>query len=92
MTVSLDIATISTKAAANATIGTLTLTDSGGTVRQANFALTEDSAGFFGISGNKLITLRTSIPTGSYCVSMYFNAEFVALSGNATFVIIITAT
>ena len=92
MTVSIDNLTISTKAATNTTIGTLTVTDSGGTVRQSNFALTENSAGFFGITGNKLVTLRTSIPAGNYCVQVYFNAEYVPLSGDASFVITVTAT
>ena len=44
MTISIDNLTVSTKAASGATIGTLTQTDSGGTVRTSNFALTEDSA------------------------------------------------
>jgi hypothetical protein len=92
MTISIDNLAVSTKAAANTTIGTLTVIDSGGTVRQSNFALTENSAGFFGISGTKLITLGTPIPTGNYCVSVYFNAEYVPLCGDATFVIAVTAT
>jgi hypothetical protein len=91
MTISIDNLTVSTKAAANTAIGALTVIDSGGTVRQSNFALTDDSAGYFGISGTKLITLRTPIPMGNYCVPVYFNAEYVPLSGDATFVITVTA-
>jgi hypothetical protein len=52
MTISIDNLAVSTKAAANTTVGTLTVTDSGGTVRQSNFPLNESSAGFFGISGS----------------------------------------
>jgi hypothetical protein len=92
MTISIDNLTVSTRATLNTTIGTLTLTDSGGTVRQTNYALTEDSAGFFGISGSKLVTLRTPIPMGYYSVDVYFNAEYVPLSGDASFVITVTAT
>ncbi len=92
MTISIDKLTVSTKALANTTIGTFTVIDSGGTARQSNYVLTEASAGYFGISGAKLITLRTPIPTGNYCINMYFNAEFVPMSGEASFVITVTAT
>ena len=92
MTISIDNLTLSTKAASGATIGTLTQTDSGGTVRASNFALTENSAGFFSISGSKLVTIRAQIPVGNYCVDVYANAQFVALSGEATFTIAVTAT
>ena len=92
MAISIDNLTISTKAAANTTIGTLAVTDSGGSARQSNFILTEDSAGFFGISGSKLITLRTPILPGYYCVEVSFNAEYIPLSGDSSFVITVTAT
>jgi hypothetical protein len=65
--------------------------DSGGTVRQTNFALNEHSAGYFGISGSKLVTHRTPIPVGNYCVNVYFNAEYVPLNGDATFVVTVAA-
>jgi hypothetical protein len=92
MALSIDNLTVSTKAAANTTIGTLTLTDSGGTARQTNYALTENSAGFFGISGSKLVALRAQIPTGYYFIDLYYNAEYVPLSGEASFLITVTGT
>jgi hypothetical protein len=92
MALSIDKLTVSTNAAANTTIGTLTLTDSGGTVRQTNYALNENAAGFFGISGSKLVTLRSPIPAGNYCINLYYNAEYVPLSGDAAYVITVTGT
>jgi hypothetical protein len=92
MALSIDKLTVSTKAAANTTIGTFTLTDSGGAVRQTNYALDENAAGFFGISGSKLVTLRTPLPAGNYCINLYYNAEYVPLSGEAAYVITVTGT
>ena len=46
--------TVSSKAAANAVVGALTLYDDAGNVLTTNFTLDTDSAGFFGISGNNL--------------------------------------
>ena len=92
MALSIDKLTVSTNAAVNTTIGTLTLTDSGGTVRQTNYALNEIAAAFFGISGSKLVTLRTPIPAGYYSINLYYNAEYVPLSGEAAYVITVTGT
>ena len=92
MPIMLTHTTISTKAAAGMIIGSLSLFDSTGVSRVANFTSTEDAAGFFGISGNNLVTLRASIPPGNYCVQIYGNGEYVPLSGEASFVIGVTAT
>ena len=92
MPIMLTNTTISTKAAAGAIIGSLSLVDSTGVSRIANFTSTEDAAGYFGISGNNLVTLRASIPPGNYCVQIYGNAEYVPLSSEASFAIGVTAT
>lgn len=90
--ISMDNIAISTKAASGATVGTLTMTDSGGVARKANWMLTEGAAGFFAISGAALVTLRASIPPGVYSVKICGNAQFVALSDDATFIITVTST
>ena len=53
--------TISATAAANATIGNLSLVDSSGTAQKANWGLTPGAADCFLTSGNVLATARASI-------------------------------
>jgi hypothetical protein len=85
--ISLSQITVSGTAPANTTIGTLSLLDYTGTSRLASWALTEGSAGNFGISGANLVTQRASIPAGFYGVKVRGNAENVALKEKARFVI-----
>ena len=92
MPIMLTNTTIATKAALGTIIGTLSLVDSTGVQRVANFTSTEDAAGFFGISVNNLVTLRASIPPGNYCLQIYGNAEYMPLTSDASFVIGVTAT
>jgi hypothetical protein len=92
VTISINQLIVSTKAGAGAVIGTLSQIDSSGTARQTNFSLDEGSAGFFGVSGNNLVTLRAAIPPANYAVKVYGNAEYVPLSDDASFVITVTAT
>ena len=84
--------TVSSKAAANAVVGALTLYDAAGTARGTNFTLDTDAAGFFGVSSNKLIALRASLPVGFYAVHVIGNAEFVAQTDEAYFIVTVTAT
>ena len=84
--------TVSSKAAANAVVGALTLYDAAGTVRAANFMLDTAAAGFFGISGNNLVAVRASVPVGLYGVHVCGNAENVAQTDEADFIITVTAT
>jgi hypothetical protein len=84
--------TVSSKAAVNAVVGALTLYDATGTVRGTNFTLDTDAAGFFGISGNNLIAVRATVPAGFYGVHVCGNAEFVAQTDEAYFVITVTTT
>jgi hypothetical protein len=92
MTIMISNLTVSSKAAANAVVGALTLYDANGTVRGTNFTLDMDAAGFFGISGNNLVALRASVPVGFYEVHVCGNAEYVAQTDDAYFVITVTAT
>jgi hypothetical protein len=92
MAIMISNLTVSSKAAANAVVGALTLYDATGTVRGANFTLDTGAAGFFGISGNNLIALRASLPVGSYGVYASGNAEYTAQTDEAYFVIVVTAT
>jgi len=84
--------TVSSKAAANAVVGALTLYDNAGRVLTTNFTLDTDSAGFFGISGNNLIAVRASVPVGFYGVHVCGNAQNVAQTDEADFIITVTAT
>ena len=79
--------TVSSKAAANAVVGALTLYDNAGRVLTTNFTLDTDSAGFFGISGNNLIAVRASVPVGFYGVHVCGNAQNVAQTGEARVVV-----
>ena len=83
--------TVSSKAAANAVVGALTLYDAAGTARGTNFTLDTGAAGFFGISGNNLVAVRASVPVGFYGVHVCGNAETVAQTDEADFVITVTA-
>jgi len=91
MTISVDHLSFSTKVASGATVATLTLTDSGGTARKANWILTPSSAGFFAISGAAIVTLRAGIPPGNYAIVVCGSAQFVVLEDQAAFVLTVTA-
>jgi hypothetical protein len=92
MAIMISKLTVSSKAAANAVVGALTLYDAAGTALGANFTLDTDAAGFFGISGNNLIAVRASVPVGFYGVRASGNALSVAQTNKAYFVIAVTAT
>ena len=85
--ISLSKNTVSATAAANTTVGTLTLFDSTGAARQANWSLTPEAANYFVPSGGVLSTLRASIPAGFYFIKVRANAMNVALKEKARFVI-----
>jgi hypothetical protein len=91
MAIMISNLTVSSKAAANAVVGALTLYDATGTARATNFTLDTAAAGFFGISGNNLIAVRASVPVGFYGVHVSGNAEPVAQTDDEYFVITVTA-
>ena len=92
MTISISNLNIDNTAIIGTIVGVLSALNASGTVMPCNFTLTKDSAGFFAISVNKLVTVRAQIPVGNYCVDVFANAQFVPLSGEATFIIAVTST
>jgi hypothetical protein len=92
MAIMISNLTVSSKAAANAVVGALTLYDAAGAVRPTNFILDEEAAGFFGISGNNLLAVRASLPVGFYGVRVCGNATSVAQTDKVNLVIQVTAT
>jgi hypothetical protein len=57
--------TVSATAAANTTIGTLTLLDSTGAACNANWSLTPSASNYFKADAGVLSTLSASIPAGA---------------------------
>ena len=92
MAIMISNLTVSSKAAANAVVGALTLYDANGTVRATNFTLDTAAAGFFAIFGNNLVALRASLPVGLYGVHVCGNAEPVAQTDDAYFIVTVTTT
>ena len=73
-------------------VGALALYDATAVSRVANYISNKNSAGYFGINGNHLVTQRASIPPGYYGVQIYANAQNVNLRAKAAFVVTVTAT
>ena len=71
-------------------IGSFTVNDADGTARACYLSLTEDEAGFFRIVGNNLVTMRTSMAPGVYSIRVKAVAQYVRLSDDADFVIVVT--
>ena len=69
MALGLSNLTVSGQAPAGAVVGILSLLNASGVTMQANFML-DDCAGFFGISGNNLVTMNASLPPGNYSLSV----------------------
>ena len=90
MAISIDRLTVSTKALVGANIGVLTVKDASGAALTSEYTLTKNSAGFFAMSGNNLVTARGSIPVGNYSVRIHAVATNSRFSGNANFVIAVT--
>jgi hypothetical protein len=90
MAISISNFTVSTKAAVGTTIGALTVQDASGAALVSEYTLTKNSAGFFAVSGNNLVTQRGSIPVGNYSVRLHAVATKSRFSGKADFVIAVT--
>jgi hypothetical protein len=90
MTISISNLIINYNAITGTIVGILTARNASGTVIPCNFTLTKDSAGFFAISGNDLVTAwRGSAVTGNYPVRVRANGVNTKFSGNATFTIMV---
>jgi hypothetical protein len=85
--ISLSKNAVSATAAANTTVGTLTLLDSTGAAHTANWSLTPEAAGYFNAGGAVISTLRKSIPAGFYPIKVRANATTVNLKEKAWFII-----
>jgi len=92
MSMSIDNLAISTTALANAIVGNLTLFDQSGNKLNARFALTENSAGMFYLTGNVLQTYRASIKPGYYSVRVNGYSQATRWSEKSVFVIQVTST
>ena len=90
--ISMSNITVSTNAAAGATVGTLSLLDASGAVLTSHFQLTENNAGFFYLSGNSVVTMRAAIAPGFYPLSINGIALHAAWSEDSSFVVQVTST
>jgi hypothetical protein len=90
MAISISNLTVSTKAPVGTTIGALTVQDASGAALVGEYRSTKNSAGFFAVSGNNLVTQRGSIPVGNYSVRLHAVAANSRFSGKANFVIAVT--
>jgi hypothetical protein len=84
--------TVSTTAAIGTVVGGLTLFNASMVAMNANFILTDDAAGFFGLSGNNIVTMNTPIPVGSYSINVSAVGTKTYWSDEASFTITVTAT
>ena len=90
MTISISNLNIDNTAIIGTIVGVLSALNASGTVMPCNFTLTKDSAGFFAISVNNLVTAwRGSAVAGNYPVRVHANGINTRFSGNATFTIMV---
>jgi hypothetical protein len=93
MAISISNLTIGNNAAGGTAIGVLSAMDATGTVIPCNFVLTKNSAGFFAISDNKLVTAWSgAIAAGNYSVRIQAIGTTSSFSARATFSIAVTAS
>ena len=92
MTISISNLTVSTNAPIGTIVGTLALQNASGAGLGATYILTQNSAGFFAISGTNVVTNRTSIPPGYYSVHIHANGTLTRWSATANFLFTVTAT
>jgi hypothetical protein len=90
MAIMIDKLSLAKAAPAGTVIGTLTMFDEAGTARRANWLLDEDVAGFFAMSGASIITLRTPIPAGQYCIKLKGSAQFIRSYDEATYTVTVS--
>ena len=89
--ISISNLTVSTTAAGGATVGTLTMMNAGKTALAANFTLTEDAGGFFGISGSNLVIKISGIAPGFYVVRVRGVATNAYYANKCYFTITVTS-
>jgi hypothetical protein len=90
MTIGISNSTIDNSAIPGTIVGVLSALSASGTVMPCNFTLTKDSAGFFAISVNNLVTAwHGSAAAGNYPVRVHANGINTRFSGSGTFPIIV---
>jgi len=92
MTIAISNLVVKNNVPSGTTVGVLTARDASAKWLPCNFTLTKNSAGFFAISGNNLVTVWSgSAAAGIYSVRVHATCTNAYFSGNATFAITITA-
>jgi hypothetical protein len=90
MTISISNLLVNNNAPPGTVVGVLTAWDASGTVLPCNFTLTKNSAGFFAISGNNLVTAWSGSAAASNCfVRVHAIGTDARFSGNALFTVLI---
>jgi hypothetical protein len=88
MTISISNMTVAKTATTGTPVGTLTARDQSGKFIACSFALTKNSAGFFGVSGSNLVTEWSgTAPAGYYSVRVHATGTNTWYSGSASFII-----
>jgi hypothetical protein len=70
MSLALNNFKVSATAAAGTVVGALALYNANAVAMQAEYILGEDSAGFFAVSGNNIVTMSPNLPVGNYCLEV----------------------
>lgn len=88
MTITINNLTVSSNAPAGTVIGVLSTLNASGNAIPCTYILTKNSAGFFAISGDQLVTER-SMPAapGYYSVRIHATGTTTMFSGSATFAV-----
>jgi hypothetical protein len=92
MALSLSNMTVSGKAAAGTVVGTLSLLNASAAAMQADFILDDNCAGFFGVSGNNLVTMAAALPPGHYSVAVSAVGTKTYWAADGNFTITVTTT
>jgi hypothetical protein len=90
MAIMIDKLTLAKSAPVGTVVGTLTMFDEAGTARRANWLLEEDAAGFFAMSGASIVTLRTPVPAGQYCLKLEGSAQFIRSYDKASYTVTVS--
>ena len=92
MTIAISNLMVKNNVPSGTIVGVLTARDASGKWIPCNFTLTKNSAGFFAISGNNLVTVWSgSAAAGIYSVRIHATSTNMSFSGNASFAITISA-
>ena len=88
--ISLSNITIPANSPKGTVVGTFALLNASGVGMNANFILSQNSAGFFAVSDYKLVTVAAAMPAAMYCIKVTGAGTSTAWEEKATFPIIVT--